>query len=603
MKNIKYAIIAAVALLFATSCEEFLTREPINKFAGPTYFENESQLKMYCDGMINSWLPDNTDIGNNGNDVYTDLIASKTCTDFYNPGIWNNVKQGGWSWSAIRRVNYMLDNMERAKGNVDEKTYNHYEGVGRFWRAYTYFSRIRTFSDVPWLEHVVEAEDTLTLFGKRDDREFVFHKVVEDLEFATANCSADSKFHTNGRIYIDKYVVLAFASRFMLYEGTYRKNHSVNPATNNPWNNQYESADDLLRLAAKYAKEIIDSKAFKLHANYKELFLSENLQTDETIWGRTYSEELGARHELTRYYNSSTLGQQGSGTKFLVRQFLKTDGTPVLTGDQTINEEFIDRDARLSATVLGPGRKIHKLSGEYSDQNINFTFCKTGYMLVKWCIPDENNFQNSIDNNSLPILRYAEVLLNYAEAMKELGQFNEDIWNQTIGLLRARAGVKNIYPGSAEYVPDPWLRSYYTEDVAYSPNLDDIDLEIRRERVTELTLEGGLRTTDLYRWNQADLIERRYNHQGWPGLWVTADEAKNGFVFSGTTYKFTGTANKETIYPISDTNDLNWTLEPSGPGFLLVYNYKLEWKERMYVRPIPQSAINLNKNLGQNYGW
>ena len=251
MKNIKYAIIAAVALLFATSCEEFLTREPINKFAGPTYFENESQLKMYCDGMINSWLPDNTDIGNNGNDVYTDLIASKTCTDFYNPGIWNNVKQGGWSWSAIRRVNYMLDNMERAKGNVDEKTYNHYEGVGRFWRAYTYFSRIRTFSDVPWLEHVVEAEDTLTLFGKRDDREFVFHKVVEDLEFATANCSADSKFHTNGRIYIDKYVVLAFASRFMLYEGTYRKNHSVNPATNNPWNNQYESADDLLRLAAK----------------------------------------------------------------------------------------------------------------------------------------------------------------------------------------------------------------------------------------------------------------------------------------------------------------------------------------------------------------
>ena len=136
MKNIKYAIIAAVALLFATSCEEFLTREPINKFAGPTYFENESQLKMYCDGMINSWLPDNTDIGNNGNDVYTDLIASKTCTDFYNPGIWNNVKQGGWSWSAIRRVNYMLDNMERAKGNVDEKTYNHYEGVGRFWRAY-----------------------------------------------------------------------------------------------------------------------------------------------------------------------------------------------------------------------------------------------------------------------------------------------------------------------------------------------------------------------------------------------------------------------------------------------------------------------------------
>lgn len=601
MKNIKYILIIATALVLS-SCQKFFDREPIDKFSGPAYFADESQMKMYADGFIEAYMPGNDGIGCDGESVYNDLIATKASTDFYKPNIWNDVKQGGWSWGFARRINYMLDNMQRGKSNVSPDVYNHYEGVARFWRAYHYFSKVYTFSDVPWIEHVMSSEDTVSLYAARDDREFVFHKIVEDLKFAAENCLATPKFHTDGRVYIDKYVVLAFASRFFLYEGTYRKYHSVNPSKNTPWTNEYETSEDLLRLSAQYAKEIIDSKAFTLHSNYSELFKSSSLQKDEVIWGRTYDEALGSRHDLTRYYNSSTFGQQYSGTKNLVRQYLKTDGTPVLTGDQTINEEFADRDSRLSATVLGPGYEIKKISGETGPQLMNWSFVKTGYMLVKWCMPNESNFQNAVDVNSLPILRYAEVLLNYAEAKKELGEFSEDVWNETIALLRKRAGVKSVYPLSSEYVEDTWLKDYYTKDVANPVNLDNIDIEIRRERVAELTLEGGLRIFDLYRWNVAGLIAKRYNNQGWPGIWIKESEKDAGFMFEGQKYTFKG-KNTEYSYPISDANDLNWTLEKSGNGYLLVYNYKLVWEDRMYVRPIPQAATNLNPKLGQNYGW
>ena len=605
MKNIYRILLVALAVVSLSACEKFFTREPINQFAAETYFANENQLKMYTDGMINSWMPSMDDIGYAGYSVYNDLIATRTSTTFFQPGMWNSTRQGSWSWSFARRCNIMITRMEKnAKGNVDEDIYNHYMGVARFWRGYYHFSRLKTYSNIPYIDVVVDSKDSTILFGERLDREEAFHHIVEDFDFAQANCLGD-KFNTPGRVLINRYVILTFLSRIYLYEGTFRKYHDVNPATNTPWTNKYETSEQLIRKAAECAELVIKSGVFSLHKDYAELFLSNNLCTDEVIWGRAYSEELGVRHNLTRYFNSSTLGQQYSGTKELVRQYLKLDGTPVLTGEQTINQEFAGRDTRLAATVLGPGHNIAKLTGETSPQTFNMTWNCTGYQLVKWCIPDETHQQNAIDANSLPILRYAEVLLNYAEAKALLGQMDKGVWDQTIGALRKRAGVANIYPGDAEYVKDKWLREYYTaSDLAYVPDLSDVELEIRRERVTEMTLEQGLRLDDLYRWHQCDLVEKRHNHQGWTGIWVTKDEYKNGFTFEGATYKFASSGSVgETVIPITSASDRNWTVEEAGNGYYLIYNFKLEWLPRNYVRPISQTDLNLNPNLGQNYGW
>lgn len=167
--------------------------------------------------------------------------------------------------------------------------------------------------------------------------------------------------------------------------------------------------------------------------------------------------------------------------------FMTVDGKPIDVkggADKVlITDEFAGRDPRLAMTVLGPGREI--LNSANPHETIDFTFCKTGYMIIKWCIPDDTHFQNSIDQNSLPILRYPEVLLNYAEAMNELGQMTEEIWDQTVGAIRKRAGIANIYPKSGEYTRDQWLYEYYTKGLKNQELTRgdlDIALEIRRER-------------------------------------------------------------------------------------------------------------------------
>ena len=316
-----------------TSCEKFFTRSPWNEFDAETYFSNESQLRMYTDGFLNAWLPDYSET--NGNDAYNDLIATKTSTDFFRADVsWDDAKQGSWSWGWLRRINFMIQLMPKnAKGKVDDNTYNHYMGLARFWRAYNYMSRVKLFSDVPWVDIYLQPTDTTILYGKRDDREFVFHNIVEDLKFACENIDNRDFGAANTRNQVNKYVANAMAARILLYEGTFRKNHSVNPATNQPWKNNYETPDQILELAAQFAKYVMDSGAFKLYTgDWSNLFLSNELITDEVIWGQVYLLESNGRHAYTRYFNSSTLGQQYSGTKELLHHFLNADGTPIPSG-------------------------------------------------------------------------------------------------------------------------------------------------------------------------------------------------------------------------------------------------------------------------------
>lgn len=610
MKKFTYILGTALVLCGMSSCEKFFDREPIDKFSAESFLQRESDFELYTNGMLQAWLPNSSET--NSGDDYNDLVATKTSTDFYRPDAsWSSTKQTGWAtsnWSFLRRCNYMLQNMSRAKGNVDEEIYNHYEGVARFWRAYQYVSKINTFSNVPWIEAYLQPSDTSVIYAGRDDREYVFHKVREDLEFAAQNCMAD-KFHTDGRVLIDKYVVNTLAARYFLYEATFRMNVDHNPATGKAWTNEYETVNDLLTLAANCAKTVIDEGGFSLAEDYASLFISATLNKNEVIWGRSYSDELGVRHGLTKYYHSSTQGQQYSGTKDLVNMFLQTDGTPIdIEGGAdkvSILNEFDGRDPRLSATILGPGHAISNFPTP--NEQIDFTYCKTGYMICKWSIPDYTHQQNNIDANSLPILRYPEALLIYAEAMNELGQMTEAIWNSTVGALRERAGVKNIYPGSGSYQRDQWLLDYYTRDLKhaiYTQGDLDIALEIRRERVTELSFECGLRQSDIYRYGQGDLVNRRYNSDGWRGIYIGSDTEMS---FEGQDYTFDSSTdqtntNTATNYPISSKSSAkngDWYLDD---GYL-VYKYTLMWEDRMYVRPIPTSALILNEGLGQNYGW
>ena len=116
-------------------------------------------------------------------------------------------------------------------------------------------------------------------------------------------------------------------------------------------------------------------------------------------------------------------------------------------------------------------------------------------------------------------------------------------------------------------------------------------------------LEGQSRYDDLVRWHLGDLIERRYNHEGWRGIWITEEEAVSGFDWAGKHYtvsKSRGTS--ETNYKITGNASGAWSLSEGSYGYL-VYHYKLAWDDKMYLHPIPQAALNVNPALGQNEGW
>ncbi len=569
--------------------------EPIDKMSADTYFKNELELELYSNGLIQSYLPTADGLGYS--DSYTDLFCSKTSSDYFRPGIWNADKQTGWevgSWRNIRRANIMLEGMERARGNISEEIFNHYQGVARLWRAYFYVAKVQNFGNVPWIDHALDVEDE-ALYKAQDDREYVMSKVLEDLNFACENLSTDTKF--NG--VINRWVALAFKSRVCLYEGTFRKYHKVNPSTNVAWNNQYGTANDFLTECVNASQALMDSGKFSLHSNYYDLFHNTNIASSpEVIWWSDYDGgELSRFHELTWVVNSSTYDQQVSPTKLMVNHYLNLDGTPIThDGKVAITEEFVGRDTRLEACVHHPGYEYTKTNGEQLLKQTNTTYTYNFYQNVKFSQEREENYSKAKNDNDYPILRYGEVLLNYAEAKAELGNGNlsKADWDATIGALRTRAGVANIYPdGSWDC---GWLKAYYG-------NLSNILTEIRRERTVELLAEG-LRDDDLYRWKLGKLIvDRQTNNQGWQGIWVPKDLV-GGMEYNGGKYTFTNTKPEAGFgYNVSgSTANQNHSFSEGDHGFL-IYNYKLEWNDKMYVRPIPQTALNVNKNLVQNYGW
>ena len=360
--------------------------------------------------------------------------------------------------------------------------------------------------------------------------------------------------------------------------------------------------------ASAAAKEIMDKGPYSLVTGdvktaYRSLFTSAGLLTQEVIFGREYSKELSAFHETSWYYYSPTYGAKIAMTKKFMNTYLTTRGTPFtdIDGYQTIDfiREFDGRDARMAQTVISPTYKM-KISGRERLYSPNWKVTRTGYHPIKWSIDDDadNVLSKAASWNSLPILRYAEVLLNYAEAKAELGEMDAAVWDQTIAQLRSRAGVTPVVPDKA----DPYMEAYFLNTVT-----DKWILEVRRERGIELCLEMGLRWDDDMRWHMGDLLTSDNNP--WTGIWIGN---------TGYTYDFTGQSTDDNGDPVPDfyirpgedtehsiaisNTGANQTFSLNAAGNI-VWEYKRTWGEKKYLRPIPQTAITRNPNLEQNALW
>ncbi len=574
------------------ACDDDLDFVPKDELSEATIFSNYNNVKTYAWGFYDFFESyGRSTIWQVNRDLLGDLMQSGVSS--VNPADLRNARQipsssNFWnnSYINIRRINIMLDRLNDS--DMTEAEIAHWRGIGLFFRAHEFFRLYSTYGGVPWIENEVTENDTDILYGPRDSRDLVAQNILRDLQFAVNNIKEDG----DGSNTVNSDVAKALLSRFALFEGTWRKYHNLG------------DADIYLNICIDTSLDLI-SKYPDLHPSYDQIYNSENLAgvtgillykayvIDElTHWVSTNSRSTSNQHDLTR---------KG------VDKFLTKNGMPVRNpsniqyqGDRDPYAEFRDRDDRLLVItpppyrVNGNGGQTFTSTGNPADEEYfpvleaitggfpfkelpdrnwsgrvtgavpNFDLLaptQTGNGFRFWKIYNDHNERvSSRDVSDMAIFRIGEVMLNYAEATFEVGQFNQNIAEMTINKLRARGGVAPLDLGS---ITGDW-------DPLRDPGVDPVLWEIRRERAVEL-MGDGYRRDDLRRWKKME-----YATQVKLGRWVKQSD--------------------HTIEIPIQNNDAEGYVQ-------LIPEVPSVWPEHYYLYPLPSDQIVLNPQLKQNPGY
>ena len=575
------------------SCTKNLDQTPQSTATKDAIFSSEDGLKLYTTSFYNI-LPGINDVFRG--DEIADYGARSQVADYLRQGAYSSRQSSGWTWTNLRNVNYFIANCNNPA--LAETVRENYIGLARFFRAWFYFNMVKRFGDVPWISTPMGVDDP-ALYNGRDPRAQVMDSILADIDYA---CQHLTLSNDATRSQITKWVAYGFKSRVCLYEGTFRKyqtDYNLG-ATANQW----------LQQAADAAKMVMDSSGFSLNtagglnSSYRQLFISNTPVTSEVMLADVSSPSLSVYNDANWYYTSSTYGVRYSFIRTFINTYLNLDGTPFTSvpghDTMTFAHETQNRDKRLQQTIRTPGY-TRISSGKIIPGPPVFSYTYTGYQPIKWSL-DDTYYDNGANNtNSISVMRYAEILLNYAEAKEELGQLTDDDWAKTIGALRARAGITSGLTSKPTEI-DTYLQANYFPDIS-----DATLLEIRRERGIELVLEG-FRFDDLVRWKKGDLLLQPWNGFYVPALNLPMDLNADGTPdvcfykempanpISGVTYinvseTVNGVVNPQRL--AHDTyGEIHW-----------LDNVPREWQDYKYLYPIPNTDVQLNPALGQNPGW
>ena len=602
MKKIISIFSITLIILLSACNDDYMDRFPQTSIGTENFFKSEEDLKMFLYNLYS--FPGINEYGDDG--YYTTDNASNTGnTELKNIMLSSNPTSatisGGWNWGTLRSINLFLENFREA--DVSEDLLAHYEGVARFFRARFYMDKVKRFSDVPWYEKVIGTSDEERLNKGRDPREMVVGKIFEDYEFAAQNIKADQPTGA-----VNKWVVLTYMARHALYEGTYRKYHSELGLES--------SANTYLTLGRDAAKQVMDNGGFSIYntgnpeSDYGSLFNSQDLTSNpEVIFTRIYEDQV----VNSGWWEWMFGNYEVSPSKDLLQSYLMNDGSyytsqPDYETKQFV-EEFENRDPRLMQTYAYPGWELintqtYSQGGGIYVQQLQKNF--TGYHQIKGFINStEQIIQNGVDFSSL---RYAEILLTYAEAKAELGELNQTDLDMTVNVLRDRAGMPHM---TMNPPVDPVQEARF-------PNLSGSQkneiLEIRRERRIEFALEG-YRFDDLMRWAVGKNLETEPKGLYFPGLGkydLTGDGVED-IVLLDVSESIPAAGDKETnslgktlIYYRVGPQDSDATFYLSGDNQGYVESIKDRGTfvdPKYYYRPIPQSDVAVNPNLVQIFGW
>jgi len=570
MKTINKILLLFLFSLTFIGCEEdFLEKPPQDLLTDDSYWASESNVKTFAYGFYSAYF-----VGYGSGYTWGDYFSGQSLNDDFapsNPPLFTQqvpTSGGGWSFAWVRKANIFIDRVQTVP--MEEEAINHWTGIGRFFRALEYHDLVKAFGDVPYYDQEITENDTEQLYKKRDDRTLVMDKVLEDFYFAAENVRDDVE---GEKLEVDRSVVLAFMSRVFLYEGTWQKYYENNPG----------KASEYLEASKWAADQVINSGSFSL-GNYREVFNSLSLSGNpEVILYREYEPGI-LTHALNSYNNKEP---QTGINKNAIESYLANDGLPIeisplYQGDMGIENVMANRDPRIYETFVSEELRINGVDSDYST---------TGYATHKFLneeIADEpagNSNQNPTD---APIIRYGEVLINYAEAAAELATVGGPALTQTdldksINVLRDRPGI--MIPHLELSGDQPSVNGQVYDDPDRDGDVSSIIWEIRRERRTELMMEG-FRLDDLKRWkklNYVDMVEYPEINRG---AWVVKSD-----------------------YP--DANLENLVLTEGDQGYIIPASAQESLRTfddpRVYLSPIPLDQITLYRDQGveleQNPGW
>lgn len=556
-------------------------------------FGSEGGLKLYAYSFY-SMLPQ----GSTRQDAMSDYQVIKAVPTFIQEGAFAPTQSSGWSWGDLRNINYFIANCKDPKVPADIR--KDYLGVAKFFRAYFYMEKVIRFGDVPWIGKPLSVSDTTILNGGRDPRALIMDSVLADINYACLNIKATTD---PTRSMITKWVAYAYKARLCLFEGTYRKYHTELGLT--------ATADMWLNEAATAAKAIMDAQAYSLNTaggagvSYRTLFINPTPLANEVMLASIMDLTLNELNDANWYWTSGTYGDKASFNRTFINTYLKLDGTPFTNtaGYQTMvfKDEVKNRDLRLKQTIrVGDYKRLS--GGTLVPAPPLFSYTFTGYQPIKWALDDMYYDTRDLNINSITLFRYAEVLLNFAEAKAELGTLTDADWAATVGKLRSRGGITGGL-NTKPTVVDPYLQSVYFPGIS-----DPSILEIRRERGIELCLEG-FRFDDIKRWKRGELMNQEWNGFYVPSLLTQMDLNEDG-VMDVVFYQ--GTKPSPAVSTITYVNvstlvsgKANSQLLKNGTSGELTWlnNVPRKWEDKMYYYPIPQADLITNPNLGQNPGW
>ena len=445
-----------------------------------------------------------------------------------------------WSscYQGIKTCHIFLANVDRVSV-MDETLKTRMKAEARFIRAYLFFRLTTWYGDVLLFDHDLTLSESKTI--ARTSQAEVLAFVRSEMDAVTAALPAKEKYAEADKGRITSGAAVALKARTYLYS--------------NDWANVVATSEKLIGKA--------DYGSYSLFSSYEGIFLPENEYNNEVILDLGYVPSL---RTWGNYYDYAPLSVGArvnalAPTQELVDDYIMLNGQPINGSGSGYSETtpYKNRDPRLTATVVyhqfpwkkpdgsiqiiytKPGTAPNETAAvdEYKGQGTNST--STGYYMRKYY--DPTSLASFTSGLNLILIRYADVLLMYAEAKNELGQMNETIWNQTIKALRVRAGFT-----------DPAALVY---NAAWSKA--DLTTIIHRERRCELALEG-LRIHDIRRWKTAESVLNVFPHGA----------------------KF-GDAGIDNGYIRLDKRSFN--------------------KNRDYLWAVPQSEKDINPNLTQNQGY